>query len=142
MRMTFNTNASSGERIPASSTRYFDRLATQRFFPARIILLRPSLATSESVYTIKGKACGPPARQRYESKPSDIVHTKYLCYKLTINESEACAYLQSVIQRASTRARLIACRRWSEDAPRICCAKCRPCWTSNRIAARPTKSVA
>ena len=61
MRMTFNTNASNGERIPASSTRYFDRLATQLCFPARIFLLRPGLVTSEIVYSINGSAGAPRA---------------------------------------------------------------------------------
>ncbi len=61
MRMTFNTNASNGERIPASSTQYFDRLATQLCFPARIFLLRPGLVTSERVYSINGSAGAPRA---------------------------------------------------------------------------------
>src|SRR5271155_5457597 len=59
--MTFNTSASNGERIPATSTRYFDRLGTQLFFRARISLLSPGSVTSERVYTINGRAGAPPA---------------------------------------------------------------------------------
>ena len=70
MRMTFNTNASNGERIPASSTRHFDRLAMQSFFLARIDLVSPGLdGSSERVYTINGRAGGPPAP---ESRISEL----------------------------------------------------------------------
>jgi hypothetical protein len=39
MKMTFNTNASKGEKIPATSTRCFDTLPTLSFVPPRAILL-------------------------------------------------------------------------------------------------------
>ena len=86
MKMMFSTNASKGEKNPATSTRCFDILSTLSFFPpvpSRSVLDRKS---NRKVYTIISKILDQLAKMRFREakyEPPAMVTIRKLALQIS-----------------------------------------------------------